>query len=86
MSDRKDTAVRPEDEALIAALMTLYRRGIPTDIQAMLVYGDNRGIAPGALAAALAAATEAFNNAKQAIHGENLSQGSKSASIRNDSD
>jgi hypothetical protein len=73
MSDRKDTALRPEDEALIAALMTLYRRGIPTDVQALLVYGDDRMIAPGALAAALAAATEAFNNAKTALHDKILS-------------
>ena len=47
-------------EELIAALTTLAERGIPADIQEMLVSGNpDRGIAPGALAYALKAALRA---------------------------
>lgn len=41
---------------LVAPLMALAKAGIPTDIQELLVQGNPmRGIAPGALAAALSA-------------------------------
>jgi hypothetical protein len=42
--------------AATAALVTLAEKGIPTDIQELLVYGNpERGIAPGALSAAIKA-------------------------------
>lgn len=62
---KKDRLI-PEHEALIAALLTLSRLNVPTDVQALLVYGDGRGcVAPGALAAALSAAIRALAGKEQ---------------------
>ncbi len=45
---------------LVEALLSLARSNVPTDVQALLVYGDERaGVAPGALTKAIAAAIEA---------------------------
>ena len=48
-------------EAASAALMELTVRGIPPDIQELLVHGSlSLGIAPGALSAAMRAAMESY--------------------------
>jgi hypothetical protein len=48
-------------EAAAAAVMELMVRGIPIDVQELLVRGDpKRGIAPGALSAAFKAAMETY--------------------------
>jgi hypothetical protein len=51
---------------LVAALVVLAERGIPTDVQDLLVAGDPmRGIAPGALEAAIEAAQDAAEEAER---------------------
>jgi hypothetical protein len=51
---------------LTAALVVLARRGIPSDVQALLIEGDPmRGIAPGALSDALDAAQDAAEEAER---------------------
>lgn len=48
-------------DPLVAAMVTLANKGIPTDIQALLINGDPmRGIAPNSLAAALKASAPAL--------------------------
>lgn len=48
-------------EAAAAALMELTVRGIPVDVQELLVHGSlSRGISPGALSAAMRAAMDAY--------------------------
>lgn len=49
-----------------AALVALAQRGIPADLQELLIYGDPmRGIAPGALSHAIQAALKAGIQHKQ---------------------
>lgn len=51
----------PDLEAAAAALMELTVRGIPPDIQELLVHGSlSRGISPGALSAAMRAAMASY--------------------------
>jgi hypothetical protein len=48
-------------EAAVAALMELTVRGIPPDVQELLMHGSLwLGIAPGALSAAMRAAMDAY--------------------------
>lgn len=50
---------RDPPSPFVAALTALAERGIPTDIQGLLISGDPmRGIRPGAFAAAIQAALE----------------------------
>lgn len=45
-------------DAVTAALIALVRRGVPADVQELLVYGDpHQGVPPGALAAVVGAVT-----------------------------
>lgn len=60
---RMETAVKTEKdiEAAAAALMELTVRNIPPDVQELLTLGNpSRGIAPGALYAAMHAAMETY--------------------------
>lgn len=48
-------------EAASAALLELTARGIPVDVQELLVHGNlSRGIAPGALSASFKAAMNSY--------------------------
>lgn len=63
--------VDPNLRASIAALAALTERGIPPDVQELLVHGaPERGIAPGALSKALRAALEAFTEGTEAAADE----------------
>jgi hypothetical protein len=49
--------VQIDDKVFVAAIVALARHNIPTDVQELLVSGDPmRGIAPGAMSAAIKAA------------------------------
>lgn len=59
----RPSADEAANEVLTAALLALAQHGIPPDIQELLLAGDpTRGIAPGALRAALDAVEDALEN------------------------